>query len=536
VSRAPTRRPPAGKASVGARAFKRRRELQRARSARRQALRRRLTLARGSPSNVRARLARVPAAAWACALVALLNGVAWSIITPPFQSRDEPSHFAYVQQLAETGTLPNASASGGFSLEEELVLRGLHKAEVGYSPQTPSISSVAEQRTLMEDVAAGRSSVGSGTAGVASSEPPLYYALQVIPYAMGGGNVLAQLELMRLSSALLAAITALLTFFAVRELLPGVPWAAAAGALCVSAQPLFGFMSGAVNPDNLLYAVSAAVLLCLARAFRRGLTLRLALATGALIAVGFLTKLNFVGLAFGVFAGLALLAVREARASGRAGLRAPALAAGIGAAPVLLYALLNAASGNPLLGSGTLITDALSGSIGHEFDYVWEFYLPRLPGMTNFFAGLSTWKDIWFDRSVGLYGWVDTEFPGWVDNLALVVAGAIALLCARALLMRRDALRARLPELAVYATMGIGVLAMVGVASYISRAATGGVEGFGDPRYLLPLLPLAGAALALAVRGAGRRLGPAVAAALVVVFLAHDVVSQLQAIARYYGG
>jgi Predicted membrane protein (DUF2142) len=540
VSRVPVRRRPAGKesagkGSVGARAFKRRSETNRARTVRRQAARRRVVLARASSLSVRALLARVPAAAWACALVALLNGAAWSIVTPAFQGRDEPSHFAYVQQLAETGTLPHAVGSGDFSPAEQLVLTGLNQSEVGFSPQTPAISSAGEQRALAQDLNAGESRVGSGTAGVATSEPPLYYALQTIPYALGGGNVLAQLELMRLTGALLAAITALLTFFFVRELLPGVPWAATAGALCVAVQPLFGFMSGTVNPDNLLFAVSAAVLLCLARAFRRGLTLRLALATGALIALGFLSKLNFVGLAFGVFAGLGLLAIREARARGRSGLWPAAIAAGLGAAPVALYALVNAASGHPALGAAAGITNVFGGSAGREIDYVWELYLPHLPGMPQFFAGVSTSKDVWFDRSVGLYGWIDTEFPGWVDNVALIVVAAIALLCARELVVRRGALRSRLPEFAVYCTMGAGVLAMVGISSYLNRLATGGVEGFADPRYLLPMLPLAGAVIALAVRGAGRRLGPAVAAALVAAFLAHDLFSQLQAIARYYG-
>ncbi len=539
MSRVPVRRRPPGtpadgKESVGTRAFKRRSETNRARAARRRTARR--AVAAQAPSlNVRALLARVPAAAWACALVALLNGVAWSIITPAFEGRDEPSHFAYVQQLAETGTLPHAVESGGFSPEEQLVLTGLDQVEVGFSPQTLALSSVAQQRALARDLDAGESRVGSGTAGVATSEPPLYYALQTIPYALGGGNVLVQLELMRLSGALLAAITVLLTFFFVRELLPGVPWAATAGALCVAVQPLFGFMSGTLNPDNLLYTVSAAVLLCLARAFRRGLTTRLALATGALIAIGFLSKLNFVGLAFGVFVGLGLLAIREVRARGRSGLWPAGIAAGLGAAPVALYALVNAASGHPTLGAAAGITNIFGGSAGHEIDYVWELYLPRLPGMPQFFAGVSTFKDVWFDRSVGLYGWIDTEFPGWVDNVALIVVAAIALLCARELALRRDALRARLPELAVYCAMGVGVLAMVGVSSYLNRLASEGIEGFVDPRYLLPLLPLGAAVLALAVRGAGRRAGPVVAAALIATFLAHDLFSQLQVIARYYG-
>jgi len=44
-----------------------------------------------------------------CALVALLNAACWSFITPPFQVPDEQDHFAYVQQLAETGHLPSKS-------------------------------------------------------------------------------------------------------------------------------------------------------------------------------------------------------------------------------------------------------------------------------------------------------------------------------------------------------------------------------------------------------------------------------------------
>jgi 4-amino-4-deoxy-L-arabinose transferase-like glycosyltransferase len=490
----------------------------------------------GSRIALGAAIARVPVAAWMCALVALLNGAAWSIITPPFQGRDEPAHFAYVQLFAQSGTLPSrASEQSGFSPEEELVLEGVQQEKIKLGPETPAISSMSEQRTLTRDVNAGLSSVGSGEAGVATSEPPLYYAVESVPYALGAGNTLAQLELMRLAGALLAAITALLTFFFLREVLPSVPWAATAGAACVAVQPLFGFMSGTLNPDTMLYTVSAALFLCLARGFRRGLTRRLAVTIGVLIAVGFLTKLNFIGLAFGVFAGLILLGARDFRSRGREALLWPAVAAGIGACPVLLYVLVNGLSNHPSLGAASGATASLSkGSIFREISYIWEFYLPSLPGMRHYFAGIFTPRDIWFNRSVGLYGWIDTEFPDWVDNIALIFAGAIALLCGRELVLRRQKLRARLPELAVYVAMTLGVLLMVGIASYSSWIAHEGVEGFGDPRYLLPMLPLLGAVVTLAVRGAGRW-APATGAVILVVFLAHDIFSQLQVVARYYG-
>jgi hypothetical protein len=57
---------------------------------------------------------------------------------------------------------------------------------------------------------------------------------------------------------------------------------------------------------------------------------------------------------------------------------------------------------------------------------------------------------------------------------------------------------------------------------------------FTEPRYLLPMLALWGAVLALAARGAGRRWGPSAGALIVVLVLAHDLFSQLQVIARYY--
>jgi hypothetical protein len=484
---------------------------------------------RGAPTGLRAALRRVPAAAWTCALIALLNAAAWSVITPPFQGKDEVDHFSYIAQLAERGTLPHETSGGEYPPHEALAMRALHYYGVRFTPAAHTISTAAEQRAVNEAIHAAVPPTASGNAGVATPEPPLYYALASIPYALGGGNVLTQLQLIRLLGALLAALTALLVFLFLREILPAVPWAATAGALCVAVQPLFGFISGSVNPETLLVTLTAALLLCLARALRRGLTPRLAVALGLLIAAGFATKLNFIGPAFGVGVGLLALAVREVRARGWRALARPALAAGIGLLPVVtVYAA------RPQ-GISTGVTGQLfSPALLKELSYTWQLYLPRLPGMPHYFAGIATWRDIWFDRAVGLYGWMDTVFPGWVDDVALVVATALAGLAARELYVRRAALRARLAELVTYAAVVFGVLVLMGFASY-QTDAVGHELAFGEPRYLLPLLPLLGAVIALAVRGAGRRWAPVAGAAVVVLFLGHDLFSQLQVIARYYG-
>ncbi len=455
------------------------------------------------------------------------------MLTPPFEVPDEPSHYAYVQHLAETGSLPTSS-SEEFTPTEEVALADLHLDQVSLHPQNQPISTPAQQRKLERDLAAGYPRTGNSNAGVATAEPPLYYALETIPYGLASsGTVLDRLALMRLLSALMGGLTALFVFLFLREALPGEPWAWTVGGVGVAVMPLLGFMSGSVNPDALLFAVSAALFYCLARGFRRGLTPRLAAALGAVIALGFMTKLNFLGLLPGATLGVLVLGLREARRTSRhAAYRLVALAGGIAASPIVLYILINVLSGRP--GVGSLSNGiALTGThpILTEASYIWQFYLPRLPGMHPYFGGLFTTRAFWFDGLVGLYGWVDTTFPGWVYSVALLPATLIAALAARTLVVHRHALRTRLSEAAVYLTMTLGVLILVGANDYLGNDP----GEYREPRYLLPMLALWGVVLVLAARGAGRRWGPAVGSAIVVVLLAHNLFSQLLLISRFYG-
>jgi 4-amino-4-deoxy-L-arabinose transferase-like glycosyltransferase len=488
-------------------------------------------------SRLRRALGTVPRAAWICALLAVLNAVCWSLITPPFLALDEPDHFAYVQQLAETGRLPSSSNSE-YAQEEQLALEDLRHVQVRFRPAGNPIFSLAEQEKLESDLARPLSRVGPGGAGVATSEPPLYYALATIPYAIGSsGSILDQLELMRLLSALFAGVTALFVFLFLREALPKVSWAWTVGGLGVALGPLLGFASSTVNPDSLLFAISAAVFYCLARAFRRGLTQRSAIVLGVLTAAGLLTKLNFAGLAPGVALGLVLLTRREAKSSGASAyyrMLAPALA--IAVSPGVLYGLVNILSNHHTFGivsGGATGLTATRHSISGALSYIWQFYLPRLPWMHNDFAGIFTTRQIWFRNVIGLYGWGDTAFPNWVYNLALIPIIAIAGLCIRALSQSRAALRARVPELLTYALMSVGLLLLIGASGYLSFPSS--AAEFTDARYLLPLVVLWAAILALAARGAGRRWGAAVGVLLVVLIMGHDIFSQLQVIARYYG-
>lgn len=479
-------------------------------------------------------LRRLPSAAWICALVAIVNAVCWSVISPPFQLPDEPSHFAYAQHLAETGSLPSSNGHT-FPPAEEYALIYLLHPRVRFSPEGHTIASSEQQRTLENWLALPLSRSQPGDAGEAAAEPPLYYALETVPYLLGsGGTLLESLALMRLLSALCGGLTALFCFLFLREALPGARWAWTVGGLGVALAPTVGMMSGAVNPDALLFAVCAALFYCLARAFRRGLTPGLALAIGALLAAGCLTKLIFLGLLPGAIVALLILTVRQARASGAAAWGPLALALLLCAAPVGLYLLDDALSGRStveFLAQGT----ALAGEHHHttvlgELAYVWQLYLPRLPGMTPALHGISG-EQIWFERFVGQYGWLDTTFPAWVVKAALLPALLVAALVARGLVVYRHALWRRRSELAVYALLCLGVLGVIGASDYRGQAP----GEYLQLRYLLPLAALGGAALALAARCAGRRWGPLVGACLVLLVLAHDLFSQLLVISRYYG-
>jgi 4-amino-4-deoxy-L-arabinose transferase-like glycosyltransferase len=483
---------------------------------------------------VRSVLAEVPTAARVCALLAFANAVCWSLIIPPFQVLDEPDHFAYVQQLAENGSLPTSSTQE-YSPEETLALQGLNLRRVSFRPEGHPIWSRAEEATLQSDLAQPVSRRGTGATGFSASEPPLYYALQTIPYSLASsGTILERLQLMRLMSSLMGALTALFAFMFLREALPGARWSWTVGALGVALAPLLGLSSGGVTPDAMLFAVSTALFYCVARAFRRGLTRRSALAIGALVAVGLVTKLNFVGLVPGAVLGLILLAIREARGDRRAYARLLGPALAVAASPVALYALVNLLSNHPAFGivSSTAST-FLNGHASQALSYIWQFYLPRLPWMHADFGGSFTTQVIWFRDLVGRYGWNDTVFPHWAYDLALIPLGLIAALCVRALVSGRAQLRRRSGELLTYTAMSLGMLILVGASGYLQ--ASNKLLEYTQPRYMLPMVALWGAVLALAARGAGRRWGPVVGVSLVVLVLAHDVLSQLQVIARYYG-
>jgi 4-amino-4-deoxy-L-arabinose transferase-like glycosyltransferase len=482
-------------------------------------------------------LARVPRAAWLCALVALANGVAWSLIVPPFQVPDENAHYAYVQQLAERGTVPRpVRVEGMLSPAEDSILGVIGFYEIVGEEHNPAPFSQVQQRAI-EAVANRRLSTrGDGNALSATNNPPLYYALEAIPYKLASsGGVLDRLALMRLLSALMGAATVLVVFLFLRELLPGTPWAWTAGALVAAFQPLFGFMSGGLNSDNLLYLCSAGLLWALVRMFRRGLTAASGALIGAFLGLGLVSKLTLLGFVPAVVLALAL-GLRRAWSRHRASaLSGAAWAVGLTAIPVVAYLAVNRLvwKRGAIPGGVGSVSPGVSGrayDFREELSHIWQLFLPPV-GMKRQFLHFPLWHT-WFKGFIGTLGWLDYGFPAWFYGLALAISALVCLLAACELARKRRALGARVGELSVYVLVVLGLCVEIGVESY--RYLIVNNARFEQARYMLPLLGLYAAIAALAVRFGGRRWGPALGAALVMLAIGHDIYAQAITIARYY--
>ena len=480
-------------------------------------------------------LARAPRAALACAVVALANGLAWSLIVPPFEVPDENAHYAYVQQIAERATVPHQrSPEGLLSPAEDGTLGAVDFYQIVGEPLNPAPFSSVQQDAIEQVERAHLATRGDGDALTATNNPPVFYVLQAVPYKLAGGSVLDRLAAMRAVSALIGAITILLVFLFLRELLPRRPWAWSGGALAAAFEPLFGFMSGGVNNDDLLYLMSAGTLWAIARAFRRGLTPARGVLLGGFIGLGLVTKLTLIGFVPGVLVALALLVRRAARTERAVALRGAAWALGLGVGPIAVYAALSRLVWHRSTVAGGV--GSVTPTFGRHFNFyeelshVWQLYLPRL-WMRAQFDYLPLWKT-WFKGLVGRLGWLDYELPQWVYPVALVVAVTAVVLALTFLVRRRRSVLARWDEMLVYALVVVGLCGEVGVQSYRTVVQTG--ETFEQPRYMLPLLALYAGVVALAMRALGRRWGPAAAVGFVVLVVGHDVYAQVVTVARYY--
>jgi hypothetical protein len=403
-------------------------------------------------------------------LAAVLGcGVAWTVVVPPLQVPDEDAHLAYVQSLVERGHTPReddrAAEEGRGSTEQDLaeVATGYRGAYQRIEAR-PAWSAEAERRWLAAQRDADRAD--GGGENTAGANPPTYYAYASVAYRLGtGGTLLDRLLLMRLASVLLVCGFAVGAWLLAGELLgrdrPSQLVAAAVAALA----PMVTFIGSGVTPDALVLPAWALALWLMVRPRSRGTVLALV----GVVAFAVAVKVQSVALVPGAVAALALR---------RAPSRRIVLAALVAGLAVFLAAL------------------AAVGGGRQAFSYLWQFYVPQdLPGQQRI-PVLEPWplRDVWLEGTTGAFGWLEIRF-WWPVYAALAVIAAAAVAGAWGTLRTW-----RLAGPLLTAAALVAGLHLV-EASMLARGETAFIQG----RYVLPLAPLVGVAVAAAcasLRGA----------------------------------
>jgi Predicted membrane protein (DUF2142) len=474
-------------------------------------------------------------------VIATLNFGCWALITPPFQTPDEVDHFAYTQSIVERGAAPSkdpGSPLPRWSSSENLALEDadfLTDHQVGDSRPPWTSREQNEYRARVAALHPGGSNGGGNE--TASTHGPIYYVALAPAYILASDSPFSQLTLMRLTSALIGALTVLFTFLLARELAPGRPWLAVLAALLVAYQPMYGFISGAVNNDVGVNAGAAALELLLIIALRRGFTLRLGLAMGALLVALPIIK----GTAYALYpvVGIALVAIvwRHHRRRELIGLGGFALAAiAVRALSTHLGGVFRASSGTS---AATVEAGSVSGStseaLAHPLGYLgylWQVLLPRLSFMSPHWATTNYPGFVIFvERGWGTFGWYDVLFPHWVYVVILIAMIAPVVLGIVSIVREWTFVRRNAMELVILALMPLAVVAGVEAAFYTSGVRPFVAE-FG--RYAFPAIAPLAVLVVASLHAFGRRRMIYAGIALLVAILALSYAAQLTTLTGFY--
>jgi 4-amino-4-deoxy-L-arabinose transferase-like glycosyltransferase len=393
----------------------------------------------------------------------------------------------------------------------------------------------SQQGYYDRQVSAHRPSASDGGGNeTAATHGPIYYAALAPAYDLASSSPFSQLTLMRLASALIGALTVLFTYLLARELAPGRQWLAVLAAMLVAYEPMYGFISGAVNNDVGVNAGAAALELLLIRMLRRGITLPWGLLTGGLLILLPIVK----GTAYSLYpvAGIVFLLAlwrhhRRSDAAGWAGLAVGALA--VRELSTHVIGGVEATEGNTP-GTGSAVS-ASSAALEHPLGYLgylWQVFLPRLSFMAPHFANTSSPAYVIFvERGWGAFGWYDVLFPQWVFVTILVAMLVVPLLGLVAARREWAFVRRNIPETVTLLLIPIAVVAGFEAAFYTTgiRSAIG---EFG--RYAFPAIAPLAVLVVASLQALGRRWALLAGAGLLVAMLALSYAAQLLTLTGFY--
>ena len=195
----------------------------------------------------------------------LVTGVLFDLRTPPWQAPDEPRHFEYVRLLWEKGR-PISVADTDPAIQHEILQSMMDSDFFRWYWLPRPAETPASFKQIWRD------------AYTLLHRPSLYYYLS-LPFlgVVIDHNTVDQLHMVRLLSVLLGVCTVVVAFYASRALFPGDDFMAVGVTSFVALVPMYAYLSGVYNSDNLVTLTSSVLFLGIALGFQRGLDWRLAL-------------------------------------------------------------------------------------------------------------------------------------------------------------------------------------------------------------------------------------------------------------------
>jgi 4-amino-4-deoxy-L-arabinose transferase-like glycosyltransferase len=443
---------------------------------------------RGRARRVSLPVGRPPRGLAVLLVVALIQAVAWICLLPPLQGPDETGHVSYTQKIVESGTIPwrtigSAPTEGtppmSTEMEQAVYAAGIPPSW-GQPEGRPAATAEDERLWAVRDRALDQSDRADGGFTSAMAYPPLYYLYEAVPYVLTyPASIFDRAFAMRLANLPLLLAVVVFSWLVAGELFGRRRWLQTLATAAVVVQPQLIHMTAVVSPDIGLAAIWAAALYVMIRLVRHGPSRGRLVWLAALVAASCLTQPRGLALVLAAVAAVAL-SLRGPR-------RRQALA------------LVGVAS---LAGAVLLVHYATRGDLDgfriRQFgSYLWQFYLPRLDFMTPSIGPDWGVRDVFVVRFFGGFAQLEVELPAALLSGIAVAALVVAALALAGLVVQRKAL-ARHREVAI-----VCAVAAVGYLLLIHAAAFRGLLTVPDPaitgRYLLPLVPLYGAGIALAV-------------------------------------
>ncbi len=232
-------------------------------------------------------------------LIFLILGVMYALVTPAFEASDELWHYPMIRHLADGNPLPVQVY--------DPALAGPWKQEASQPPLYYYVGAALTFWIDTADMETVRWLNPHVDNGVITADGNINLAVHDPSFNPWQGTLLA-IRIVRLASVVMGAGTVVLTYLIGKEFFPNRPEIALGAAAANAFTPMFLFISGAVNNDNLAIPLASLGVLLLIRLVTRWpdqpRPVWAVVRIGIVIGLAVLTKQGTIGLiplAFGTF-------------------------------------------------------------------------------------------------------------------------------------------------------------------------------------------------------------------------------------------